>query len=84
MCSEMRRATVDLIRGNSPSNLLGLLMVSDEPIRIDEAAEQLKKPIEKVEWVVEQLAEEDLCERMTKDGITWVFGFAAFSSRNSF
>lgn len=84
MCSEMRRATVDLIRGNPPSNLLGLLMVTQEPIRIDEAAEQLNKPVEKVEWVIEQLAEEDLCESITKNGITWVFGFAAFSSRNSF
>lgn len=84
MCTEMRRATVDLIRGNPPTNLLGLLMVNREPIRVDEAAERLNKPVEKVEWVAEQLAEEDLCESITKDGVTWVFGFAAFNSRNAF
>jgi hypothetical protein len=84
MCTEMRRATVDLIRGDPPSNLLGILMVAHGPIRIDDVAEQLDKPVEKVEWIIDQLAEEDLCERITKDGVSLVFGFAAFSSRNAF
>ncbi len=84
MYAEMRRATVDLIRGSEPSNLLGILMITREPIPIKEVAERLEKPVGQVEWIIEQLEEEDLCERLIKDGVTKVFGFAAFSPRNTF
>jgi hypothetical protein len=83
MYTEMRRAAVDLIRGNQPTNLLGILMVTHEPIPVAEIAARLQKPVGQVEWIIEQLEEEDLCERMTRDGITRVFGFAAFSARNT-
>lgn len=83
MCTEMRRATVALIRGDKPRNLLGLLMVNHEPIAVDDVAQELDKPIEEIEWIIEQLEEEDLCERITRDGVTKVYGFAAFSARNA-
>jgi hypothetical protein len=84
MCIEMRRATVDVIRGNRPSSVLGILMMSrDAAVTVEEIAEQLDRPVGEVSWTVEKLEEEDLCERVNRAGVTQIVAFAAFSARNS-
>jgi hypothetical protein len=85
VCTEMRRATVDLIRGNKPSSVLSILLMNRdrESIPIEEMATQLDKPLGEVEWAIEMLEGEDLCERIDEDGKTSVVAFAAYSTRNA-
>jgi hypothetical protein len=84
MCAEMRRATVDLLRGNKPSSVLGILMANrDGNVTVDEMADQLGRPVGAVAWTIEKLEEEDLCERISHDGVTRVVAFAAYSQRNA-
>jgi DNA-binding transcriptional regulator GbsR (MarR family) len=84
MCSEMRRATVDLLRGDKPSSVLGILMANRESdVTVEEMADQLGRPVGAVAWTIEKLEEEDLCERISHDGVTRVVAFAAFSARNA-
>jgi hypothetical protein len=83
--TELRRATVDIIRGGKPRSVLSVLLMNREreSIPIDEIAEQLGKPIGEVEWSVEMLQGEDLCERIDESGSTKVVPFAAYSVRNA-
>ena len=84
MCTEMRRATVDLLRGNKPSSVLGILMANrDSDVTVEQMADQLGRPVGAVAWTIEKLEEEDLCERISHDGVTRVVAFAAFSARNA-
>lgn len=82
--TEMRRATVDAIRGNPPRSVLGMLVASPEAMpTLQDMADRLDQPVGAVAWAVEKLEEEDLCERVTQDGITRVVAFAAYSARNA-
>lgn len=82
--SELRHAVVDLIRGDEPTSVLGVLMAHrGEAIELQQIADQLDSPVGEVEWTVEKLEEEDLCERLTNDGPTRVVAFAAYSARNA-
>jgi hypothetical protein len=82
--SEMRHAIVDVIRQNEPSSVLGVLMAhADQAITLSQIADQLASPVGEVEWTVEKLEEEDLCERIADDGQIRVVAFAAYSARNA-
>ena len=83
--SEMRHAVVDVIRRNKPSSVLGVLMAhtEDQAITLSQIAYQLDSPVGEVEWTVEKLEEEDLCERVADDGQIRVVAFAAYSARNA-
>jgi predicted transcriptional regulator len=83
VCTEMRRAMVDLLRRREPRTVLGMLIANENGVRLDDLADRLDKPKEEVEWTIERLEEDDLCERITQDGVTTVVGFAAYSVRNS-
>ena len=51
--SEMRRATVDLLRRNRPSTVLGALLTYERGLPIDDMAELLEKPVGEVEFTIE-------------------------------
>jgi DNA-binding transcriptional regulator GbsR (MarR family) len=63
--------------------VLGALLTHERGLPVDEMAELLDKPVGEVEFTIERLEEEDLCERVVHDGIVRVVGFAAYSSQNS-
>ncbi len=82
VCRETRYAAVDIIRGAEPTTVLGLIMSRDEPLTLGAIAGLLCRSIEEVEWTVEMLEQEDLAIRVSRNGLTKVRAFAAFSARN--
>ena len=82
VCRELRRAVVDVIRGNSPSSVIGLLMERREPLTVEAVAGLLGRPIGEIEWTIEMLEEDDLCARISQRGLTKIRAFAAYIDRN--
>ncbi len=83
VCTETRRALVDMIRGDEASTVLGVLLESREPVSLEAIAGRLDRPVEEVSWTIEMLEAEELCSRVTRDdGLVKVFAFAPYTAAN--
>jgi hypothetical protein len=82
VCRETRAAIVDMIRGQKPTTVLGLLLWRNEPLTKESIAGLLGKSVQEVAWTVEMLELEDLCAQVTENGVKKVKAFAAYSERN--
>lgn len=82
-CHETRRAAVDLIRGDPPTTVLGLLMSRDEPLTVEAIAGLLGRAVEEVDWTVDVLVRDELCARLAQDdGLEKILAFAPYTMRN--
>lgn len=81
--SELRRTVVDLIRGDEPTTVLGLLITQDEPLTVEAIAGLTCKEVGETELTVAMLEEEDLCAHVSQNGLRKVKAFAYHSARNS-
>lgn len=79
---ETRRTVVDLVRGDRPTTILGVLLAHSDGLTMAEIADLLEKPIGIVGWQVEKLEHEDLCVRVAEDRLTKVLAFAAYTEHN--
>lgn len=79
---EIRRAVVDLIRGDPPTTILGMLITHREGITVEEIADKLDEPVGLIDWNVRKLRKEDLCVRVTMGGIKKVIPAAFYTERN--
>ena len=79
---EVRRTLVDLIRGEEPTTIMGVLLARPDGVTVDEIADVLDEPAALVGWNVEKLHREDLCVRVTLDGIKKVIPAAFHTTRN--
>lgn len=59
----------DLIVGQRPTTVLGVLIERRRPIEVLTIAGLIGKPITEVEWTVEILTEEGFCRTLDDDGI---------------
>jgi hypothetical protein len=80
---EARRTLVDLIREGAPTTIMGVLLRQRDGVTVDEIAEQLDEPAGLVSWNIKSLEREDLCVRLTEDGVTRIMPFAAYTERNN-
>jgi hypothetical protein len=79
---EMRRTVVDLIRGDEPTTILGVLLASEGELTITDIASRLQRPIGLVACNVEKLEDEDLCVRIAAGDARMVRLFAPFTNHN--
>lgn len=79
---ELRGVVVDAVRGDQPTTVMGLLMSADEPLTVPALAGLLGKSVSEVEWTVNMLEEEDLCLKVTENGLAKIKPFALYSDRN--
>jgi hypothetical protein len=80
---EARRTLVDLIRGDPPTTILGVLLRHREDgVTIEAIAEALDEPVGLIGWNVEKLEKEDLCVRVAMEGTRKVVPIAAYTARN--
>jgi len=79
---EMRRTLVELIRGTTPSTVLGALLASDGGLTIEEISERLNRPPGSIVWNVEKLEDDDLCVRIPANETRKVRLFAPFTECN--
>ncbi len=79
---EIRRTLVDLMRGDAPTTILGLLFANPDGIGVDELVTRLGLPISHVNWGIDRLEEEDLCVRVEVGGSMLAVPLAAYTSRN--
>jgi hypothetical protein len=82
VCHETRRAIVDLIRGDEPTTILGLLLRHTDGITLQAIADGLRRPVGEIGWRVSKLEEEELCMQVVRGGITRVLPFAPYTARN--
>lgn len=82
ICHETRRAIVDLIRGDAPTTILGILLSNSAGIAVRSIAEQLGRPVGEIGWKVDKLEEEELCIQIARGGVTKVLPFAPYTQRN--
>jgi hypothetical protein len=80
---EARRALVDLIRGERPTTIIGMLLEHRDGITVDAIAQTLQQPVGLIAWNVEKLEDEDLCVRVSMDGVRKVVPIAAYTARNT-
>lgn len=79
---EIRRAVVDLIRGDPPTTILGILITHSDGLTVEEIADKLDEPVGLIDWNIRKLRKEDLCVRVTLDGIKKVIPAAFYTERN--
>lgn len=79
---EVRRTLVDLIRGSSPTTILGVIVANPSGVAVREVAERIQQPFGLVDWSIDKLEEDDLCVRIAEDGIDKILPFAAYTERN--
>ena len=82
VAADMRRAVVDVFRGNEPSTVIGYLLVNPEPSTIYDIAGKTGLSVDKVQFSVADTEAEDLAVTIRQNGLDKVARFAAFSSRN--
>jgi DNA-binding transcriptional regulator GbsR (MarR family) len=80
--AEIRGAAVDIIRGDAPGTVIGLLMDARDALPLESIAQTLGLSLDAVVERIELLEEEDFCERVTRDGLTKAIAFAAYTARN--
>jgi hypothetical protein len=80
VCRETRQLAVDMIRGDKPTTVLGVLLdrERDDPISVEALAGRLGQSVGAVTWTVEMLEEERLCGRVIRDGVTRVLAMAPY------
>ena len=79
---EMRRTMVELIRGQDPSTILGVLLKSRGGLTVEEISTLLDRPTGVVVWNVEKLEDDDLCVRVEAEHRRKVRLFAPFTELN--
>jgi hypothetical protein len=80
---ETRRTIVDLIRGNEPTTVLGVLLAHNEDgVTVEGLAKQLERSVGQISWYVEKLETENLCVRSEMEGRIKVLPLAAYTERN--
>lgn len=82
ICHETRRTIVDLMRGNEPTTIIGVLVANRDGLTTREIAERLDRPVGEVSWKIEKLEGEDLCAQILSDTAMKVIPFAAYTERN--
>jgi hypothetical protein len=82
ICRETRQLVVDMIRGDKPSTVLGVLLdrERDDPISLEALAGRLGQSVGAVMWTVEMLEREQLCGRVVHDDVTRVLAMAPYRS----
>jgi hypothetical protein len=71
-----------MIRGDDPTTVLGVLMMSDGPVLPEHIAITLDVPVDKVHNTVDMLEDEELCVQVIINGLRHVQAFAAYSALN--
>lgn len=81
---ETRRTIVDMMRGEKPTTILGMLLANPRKgVTLEFMAERLKNPIGQVNWNVEKLEAEELCVRVgMKNGNIKILPIAPYTARN--
>jgi len=79
---EIRRTLVDLIRGDPPTTIMGVLLANSDGVTVEEIADELDEPVGLIAWNVGKLRKEDLCVRVTLDGMKKVIPAAFYTERN--
>jgi hypothetical protein len=79
---EIRRTVVDLIRGDPPTTILGVLIAHSDGVTVEEIADKLDEPVGLIDWNVGKLRKEDLCVRVTLNGVKKVIPAAFYTKRN--
>jgi hypothetical protein len=79
---EARLTLVDLIRGDQPKTIMGMLLAHRDGIAIEAIAIALDEPVGLVCWNVEKLEREDLCVLVAMGEGKKVVPIAAYTERN--
>jgi hypothetical protein len=81
---ETRRTLVDIMRGEEPTTILGVVLANpDKGATIEAIAKHLDEPVSLVRWNVEKLEKDGLCVRVSMQGVTRVLPLAAYTQRNA-
>lgn len=88
--AEVRRTIADLVRGNEPTTILGILIkqpqaeesVGQKPIVMEELAQKAGRTVAATEAIVDYLMEEELAVTIDEDGIEQVIGCALYTPKN--
>lgn len=86
ICRETRQFAVDMIRGDRPTTVLGVLLdrERDDPISLEALAGRLGQSVGAVTWTVEMLEQEQLCGHVIHDGVTRVLAMAPYDDSESY
>jgi hypothetical protein len=78
VCTETRQLAIDLIHGDKPSTVLGLLIQRNSALTLEAIAGLLGKSIAEVIWTIEVLETEKLCARIRENGLLKARAFAPY------
>jgi hypothetical protein len=79
---EMRRTVVDLLRGTSPTTIIGVLIANPAGVTVRRIASTLDAPVGLVGWNIEKLERERLCARVIGPGATRIVPLGGYTPNN--